>query len=62
MESVYSSPGSKIECVGADFYSCDGENLVVRRLETSGSCLIQSQCLSECGIRRIECDCGIGIL
>lgn len=62
MKGVFQSPRSKIECVGADVYSCDGENLVVGRLETGGSCLIQGQCPSKCGVRRIESDSGIGIL
>lgn len=55
-------PRSKVECMGTDVYSCYGENLVVGCLEASRSCLIQGQRLSKRGVRRIQRDCGVGVL
>ena len=53
----HDEPGNVKEKNGA----YNGENLVVGRLETSRSCLIQGQGLSKSGVRGIQRDAGIGI-
>lgn len=62
MQSLSLSTRSNVECVSTDVDGCNGKNLVVGRLETGGSCLIQGQCLGKSGVRRIQRDCGIGVL